>query len=106
MVADSAQQILSLSNQFLLDGGGGSSLKNPPVVAKKERAGEFAECLRIAETDYSNETDGSVEIAERGHAIISMERRFHDRRQLDLDAVDGGMLRVFDVLASNDNYQS
>jgi hypothetical protein len=99
-VADSAQQILSLSSQFLLDADSDSLPQKPIIVGnKKGERNEMAECLRIIEADCSQEVDGSVEIAERGHAIISMEKRLRAKCQAELDALDGGMSRVFDALA-------
>jgi hypothetical protein len=99
-VADSAQQILSLSSQFLLDTGSDPIPQKPLVLGnKKTKKNELAECLRIIEADYSQEMDGSVEIAERGHAVISMEKRFRSKCQSELDSLDGGLSRVFDALA-------
>lgn len=97
-VADSAQQILSLGSQFLDDAD--LAPQKPIVLSnKKGKLNELGECMRILEADYSQEMDGSVEIAERGHAIISMEKRFRVKCQSDLNSIDGGMSRMFDVLA-------
>jgi hypothetical protein len=101
-VADSAQQILSISGQFLIDSNDALPTKQTPIVLRStKKVNDLLECLQIIEADYSNEHDGSVEIAERGHAIITMEKRFRNKCQLDIESIDGGLQRIFDALAGN-----
>lgn len=98
-VADSAQQILTISSQFLDDLD--IPTKQQPINLRPttKKSNDLLECLRLIESDYSNEQDGSVEIAERGHAIISMEKRFRNKCKSEIDSIDNGLTRIFDALA-------
>jgi hypothetical protein len=93
-VADAAQQILSIATLSDVS----PSLPKRQVIRDKKPS-DLAECLRMIETDYSDEIDGSIEIAERGHAIITVERRLRNKPQSEIDTLDGGLGRIFDALA-------
>ncbi|KAI6241204.1 hypothetical protein M3Y99_00344000 [Aphelenchoides fujianensis] len=78
-----------------------AALKKPNANPGKKKAAGISELLDVIRADFEDETDGCIQIAERGHAIISVERLLRKRDESLFAEVDGGLTRVFDCLTEN-----
>ncbi|KAI6226018.1 RTP1-C1 domain-containing protein [Aphelenchoides besseyi] len=98
-VRDFAQQTLTIClDVFELGDEHNKPVVKETGVKKKITAKELLDVVR---SDFTDEMDGSVEIAERGHAIISIERLLRKRDESIFAEVEDGLTKVFDCLTEN-----
>ena len=97
-VYDAAQQMIALCADLNDDVGVKSAARTTAKTASSSARSSVEDWLVTISADFAREADGDFEVAERGHAIISVERALRRRDESIFASIDGGLVTVFDRL--------